>query len=119
MALKPIGNQFGGGGGNRSHFPGSGVRRRAAAAAGCRYAPNEAWKTGRSHFDVDIEGAPYRQIRMARCRVWCLEELRRYFEELVDSDQREVRARLEAAEEVPRHYRKAAQTRAEFSHTTG
>jgi glutathione S-transferase len=56
----------------------------------------EAWKAGRSHFDVDIEGAPYRRIRTARYRVWCLEELRRHFDELPEPDQREVRARLEA-----------------------
>jgi len=56
----------------------------------------EAWKAGRSHFDVDIEGAPYRRIRTARYRVWCLEELRRHFGELVESDQREVRTSLEA-----------------------
>jgi glutathione S-transferase len=56
----------------------------------------EAWKEGRSHFDVDIEGAPYRHIRTARYRVWCLEELRRHFDELTEPDQREVRARLEA-----------------------
>jgi glutathione S-transferase len=56
----------------------------------------EAWKAGQSHFDVDIEGAPYRHIRTARYRVWCLEELRRHFEELSEAHQREVRARLEA-----------------------
>ena len=55
----------------------------------------EAWKAGQSHFDVDIEGAPYRRIRTARYRVWCLEELRRHFDELEEPDQREVRARLE------------------------
>ncbi len=56
----------------------------------------EAWKAGQSHFDVDIEGAPYRGIRTARYRVWCLEELRRHFEVLSEPHQREVRARLEA-----------------------
>jgi hypothetical protein len=56
----------------------------------------EAWKTGQSHFDVDIEGAPYRHIRTARYRVWCLEELRRHFDELSESQQRDARARLEA-----------------------
>ena len=55
----------------------------------------EAWKAGSSHFDVNIEGAPYRQIRTARYRVWCLEELRRHFNELSEPHQREVRARLE------------------------
>ncbi len=55
-----------------------------------------AWKAGQSHFDVDIEGAPYRGIRTARYRVWCLEELRRHFEELSEPHQHEVRARLES-----------------------
>ena len=56
----------------------------------------EAWKAGRSHFDVNIEGAPYRRIRTAPYRVWCLEELRRHFDELSEPHQREVRVRLEA-----------------------
>jgi glutathione S-transferase len=56
----------------------------------------EAWKTGRARFDVTIEGAPYRDIRTARYRVWCLEEIRRHFEELPEAQQREVQARLEA-----------------------
>ena len=56
----------------------------------------EAWKAGRSHFDVDVEGAPYRNIRTARYRVWCLEELRRHFEELSEPDRDAVRARLES-----------------------
>jgi hypothetical protein len=56
----------------------------------------EAWKAGRGDFDVDIEGAPYRRIRTSRYRVWCLEELRRDFDQLSESQQQEVRARLEA-----------------------
>ncbi|MFT5484951.1 MAG: glutathione S-transferase [Halieaceae bacterium] len=56
----------------------------------------EAWKAGGSHFDVDIEGAPYRSIRTARYRVWCLEELRRHFTELSEPHQQEARTRLEA-----------------------
>jgi glutathione S-transferase len=56
----------------------------------------EAWKADRTHFDVDIEGAPYRNIRTSRYRVWCLEELRRDFNALSESQQQEVRARLEA-----------------------
>jgi glutathione S-transferase len=55
-----------------------------------------AWKAGRSHFDVDIEGAPYRHIRTAPYRVWCLEELRRHFNALSEPHQREVREKLEA-----------------------
>jgi hypothetical protein len=56
----------------------------------------EAWQAGQSHFDVDIEGAPYRRIRTARYRIWCLQELRRHFDELSGPQQEEVRARLEA-----------------------
>ncbi len=57
----------------------------------------EAWKAGRSHFDVDIEGAPYRRIRTAPYRVWCLEELRRHFAELGEGPQAQVRGVLEAS----------------------
>jgi glutathione S-transferase len=56
----------------------------------------DAWKAKQDHFDVDIEGAPYRNIRTARYRVWCLEETRRDFELLSDTNQLEVRGRLEA-----------------------
>ena len=70
-------------------------------AVGSAYLPYlsanaEAWKAGRSHFDVDIEGAPYRKIRTSRYRVWCLEELRRHYSELSRNDQHEARTRLEA-----------------------
>ena len=56
----------------------------------------EAWKAKQDHFDVDIEGAPYRHLRTARYRVWCLEEIRRDFDLLSDTHQAEVRSRLEA-----------------------
>ena len=56
----------------------------------------EAWKAGRQHFDVDVEGAPYRRIRTSRYRVWCLEELRRHYEALPDPERRVARDRLEA-----------------------
>jgi glutathione S-transferase len=56
----------------------------------------EACKGGHSQFNVDIEGAPYRGIRTAPYRVWCLEELRRHFDALSEAHQREVRAKLEA-----------------------
>ncbi|MCP5056490.1 MAG: hypothetical protein GY937_07145 [bacterium] len=62
----------------------------------CLSANAEAWKQGAKRFDVDIEGAPYRSIRTARYRVWCLEELRRHFDELTEPQQVEARARLEA-----------------------
>lgn len=68
---------------------------------GSAYLPNlcanaEAWKAGQNRYDVDIEGAPYRRIRTARYRVWCLEELRRHFNELSEANQARVRMRLEA-----------------------
>ena len=56
----------------------------------------ESWKKQQSRFDVAIEGVPYRQLRTSRYRVWCLEELRRHFNELPDSQQPAVRTRLEA-----------------------
>ncbi|MBE9538345.1 MAG: glutathione S-transferase [Proteobacteria bacterium] len=56
----------------------------------------EAWKAGSSHFDVDIEGAPYRHIRTSRYRVWCLQELRRHFDTLSEPHRGEVRTGLEA-----------------------
>ena len=56
----------------------------------------EAWKANRNHFDVDIEGTHYLNIRTARYRVWCLEELRRHFGALTEPEQRETRTRLEA-----------------------
>jgi glutathione S-transferase len=56
----------------------------------------DAWKAGHSRFDVNIEGASYRNIRTSRYRVWCLEELRRGFEELAESQQQVARRRLEA-----------------------
>ncbi len=56
----------------------------------------EAWKARQSHFNVNIEGAPYRHIRTARYRVWCLEELRRHFNALSEAHQHEVRTQLEA-----------------------
>ena len=47
----------------------------------------DAWRAGKSHFDVTIEGTLYRDIRTSVYRVWCLDELRRRFEELSVADQ--------------------------------
>ena len=71
------------------------------ASIGSAYLPYlcanaEAWKAGRGHFDVDVEGAPYRRIRTARYRVYCLEQLRRHFEALPEPAREETRKRLEA-----------------------
>jgi glutathione S-transferase len=70
-------------------------------AIGSAYLPSlsanaEAWKAEKSHHDVDIEGTSYQRIRTSRYRVWCLEELRRHFDQLSEPHQHEVRARLEA-----------------------
>ncbi len=56
----------------------------------------EAWRAGQTHIDVEIEGTPYRRIRTARYRVWCLEVLRRHFEALDERGQKAARERLEA-----------------------
>lgn len=58
----------------------------------------EAWQADRSHFDVDIQGVPYRRIRSSRYRVWCLEELQREFCQLAETLQAQARTRLEAHE---------------------
>ena len=55
----------------------------------------QAHMAGQSHFDVDIEGAFYRNIRTAPYRVWCLQELRRHFTELSDAQQQQAQHWLE------------------------
>jgi len=54
-----------------------------------------AWKADRGRFDVNIEGAPYKEIRTSRYRVWCLEEIRRDFQALSPTHQADVQAKLE------------------------
>jgi glutathione S-transferase len=68
--------------------------------AGAAYLPYlcanaEAWKARRRRFDVEIEGARYRELRVSRYRVWCLEELRRHFETLAGSARDDARRLLE------------------------
>jgi glutathione S-transferase len=55
-----------------------------------------AWSRRAARFDVDLQGAPYRRIPTSQYRVWCLEELRRRFEELPEGPKGEARALLEA-----------------------
>ena len=55
----------------------------------------DAWKKGGSHFDVNIEGAPYKKIRTSRYRVWCLEQLKVNYDALSEKNQQAVRTRLE------------------------
>lgn len=56
----------------------------------------QAWKAGKSRFDVTIEGAPYKNLRTAPYRVWCLEELRRHFNALTVPDKLEAQTWMEA-----------------------
>ena len=56
----------------------------------------DAWKSAQANFDVTIEGAPYRNIRTSFYRVWCLEELRRHYDELPEDRKSEARGILEA-----------------------
>ncbi len=55
----------------------------------------EAWKSQSEYFDVAIESAPYKHIRTSVYRVWCLEELRREFNVLSDTEQKEAQSLLE------------------------
>ena len=56
----------------------------------------EAWRDGRRHFDVEIQGVRYRKLRTSPYRVWCLEQLRRRFDEIPQPKREAARARLEA-----------------------
>ncbi len=56
----------------------------------------EAWKAGRSHFDVNIEGAPYRRIRTSPYCIRCLEKPGHHFDELSEADQCGVQELLAA-----------------------
>lgn len=55
----------------------------------------QAWNANHSQYNVDIEGAPYRNIRTSQYRVWCLEELRRHYSELAQEPQQEARLLLQ------------------------
>ena len=52
-----------------------------------------AWADGRSHYNVDIQGAPYTQLPTSQYRVWCLEMLQKRYNAL-DSDARSKVAEL-------------------------
>lgn len=54
-----------------------------------------AWKRGRRRFDVELQGARYRELPTSRYRVWCLEELRRRFEALPEDARAAARRLLE------------------------
>jgi hypothetical protein len=55
----------------------------------------QAWREGRRHFDVEVEGTTYRRLPTSRYRVWCLERLRAHFEALPEGPAAEARALLE------------------------
>lgn len=54
----------------------------------------DAFAKGLSHFDMTVQGAPYRRLPVSRYRVWCLEMLRESFSALSSDDQKRVRACL-------------------------
>lgn len=49
----------------------------------------KAWNTGHGDVGVDIQAAPYWNIRTAPSGIWCPEELRRCCEELSEPQQEE------------------------------
>lgn len=55
-----------------------------------------AWKAGRRRFALEVQGVRYENLRTARYRVWCLEQLRAGFEALPEAARAEARALLEA-----------------------
>ncbi|XOV89751.1 MAG: glutathione S-transferase family protein [Pseudomonadota bacterium] len=54
-----------------------------------------AWQKRQERFDIDIEGVPYRQVPTSQYRVWCLEELRRHFNELAPVAREKAQSMLE------------------------
>ena len=55
-----------------------------------------AHAAGASTHDLSVEGATYRRVPTSPYRVWCLEQLRRRFEELGQPAADEVRVLLQA-----------------------
>lgn len=56
----------------------------------------EGWKAGQKRHEVEIQGAPYRNLPVSQYRVWCLEQLRSHFEALPEEVQAQARGLLEA-----------------------
>lgn len=54
----------------------------------------DAFGVGKERFDMEVQGAPYRDIATSRYRMWCLEELRRRFAALGSDQQAAVKALL-------------------------
>jgi glutathione S-transferase len=54
-----------------------------------------AWKARHRRFDVEVQGTTYRRLPTSRYRVWCLEELRRRYEELPAATAAAARTQLE------------------------
>ena len=58
----------------------------------------EAFSRGLTRYDQKIQGHSYQNVPMSRYRVWCLEQLRRGWLVLGDSEQAELRAVLSSPE---------------------
>jgi hypothetical protein len=54
-----------------------------------------AWREGRSHFDLEVQGTRYRRLPTVQYRAWCRERLQDHFESLPETAKPEVRGRLE------------------------
>ena len=54
----------------------------------------EGYAAGQDLFAMNVQGCDYKGITVSRYRVWCLEELRRRFAELSQSDQQKVQSFL-------------------------
>ena len=54
-----------------------------------------AWRDGRPHFDLRVQGVPYRALPTVQYRVWCRERLQGHFEALPDPAKARVRRVLE------------------------
>jgi len=53
-----------------------------------------AYAQGRSHYSQEVQGCRYERLPVSRYRVWCLEELRRHWENLDERSQEALRALL-------------------------
>lgn len=54
----------------------------------------DAYATGDTHFEMEVQGCQYKDMPVSRYRVWCLEQLRKAFLGLTEREQEQVRALL-------------------------
>jgi glutathione S-transferase len=71
------------------------------AAAGRQYLPYltanaVAWREGRPHFDLEVDGVTYRRLPAVQYRAWCREQLQLRFQGLDPATQALLRQHLEA-----------------------